>query len=75
MTRLFDQAVEKVAQLPDEEQDALARVLLQLAGQEQPPYLLTPEEEVELDASIAAEARGEFATDEEIRAIRAKHGR
>jgi hypothetical protein len=75
MTRLFDQAVEKVAQLPDEEQDALARVLLQIAGQEQPPYLLTPEEEVELDASIAAEARGEFATDEEIRAIRAKHGR
>ncbi len=75
MTRLFAQAVEKVAQLPDEEQDALARVLLQLAGQEQPPYLLTPEEEVELDASIAAEARGEFATDEEIRAIRAKHGR
>jgi hypothetical protein len=75
MTRLFDQAVEKVAQLPDEEQDALARVLLQLAGHEQPPYLLTPEEEVELDASIAAEARGEFATDEEIRAIRAKHGR
>lgn len=75
MTRLFDQAVEKVAQLPDEEQDALARVLLQLAGQEQPPYLLTPEEEVELDASIAAEARGELATDEEIRAIRAKHGR
>lgn len=75
MTRLLDQAVATVAQLPDEQQDALARVLLQLAGQEQPPYLLTPDEEADLDASIAAEARGEFATDGEIRAIRAKHGR
>ena len=75
MTRLLDQAVATVAQLPDEQQDALARVLLQLAGQEQPPYLLTPEEEAGLDASIAAESRGEFATDDEIRAIRAKHRR
>ena len=75
MTRLLDQAVATVAQLPDEQQDALARVLLQLAGQEQPPYLLTPEEEADLDASIAAETRGEFATDSDIRAIRAKHGR
>lgn len=75
MTRLLDQALATVAQLPDEQQDALARVLLQLAGQEQPPYLLTPEEEAELDASIAAEERGELATAEEINAIRAKHGR
>lgn len=75
MTRLLDQAVATVAQLPDEKQDALARVMLQLAGQEQPPYLLTPEEEADLDASLAAEARGDFATDQEIRAIWAKHGR
>jgi len=75
MTRLLGQAVAAVAELPDEQQDALARVLLQLAGHEQPPYLLTPEEEADLDASTAAEARGEFATDEDIRAIWAKHGR
>jgi hypothetical protein len=75
MTRLLDQAVATVAQLPDERQDALARVLLQLAGQEQPPYILTPEEEADLDSSAAAEAQGEFATDDEIRAIRTKHGR
>ena len=53
----------------------LARVLLQRAGQEQPLYLLTPEEEADLDASIAAETRGELAMDNDIRAIRAKHGR
>ncbi|MCX7320881.1 MAG: hypothetical protein NT113_15790 [Hyphomicrobiales bacterium] len=75
MTRLLDQAVATVAQLPDEQQDALARVLLQLAGQEHPPYILMPDEESDLDASVAAERRGEFATVEDIRAIRAKHGR
>lgn len=75
MTRLFDEAVATVAQLPDEQQDELARILLQLAGWEQPLYLLSPEEEADLDASIAAEQRGEIATDAEIRAIWAKHGR
>lgn len=75
MTRLFEEAVATVAALPDERQDEFARVLLQLAGVEQRPYALTLEEEAELDASIAEAERGVFATDEEIRAIWAKHGR
>lgn len=74
MTRLLDEAVATVARLPDDQQDELARVLLQLAGHEQPPYVLTPEEEADLDASIAAAARGEFATDEEVAAVWAKFG-
>ena len=74
MTRLFEEAVATVARLSDDKQDELARVLLQLAGYEQPSCVLTPEEETDLDASIAAAERGEFATDEEIRAIWAKHG-
>jgi hypothetical protein len=44
-------------------------------GHEQPVYVLTPEEEADLDASIAAEERGDFATDEEMLAIRAKYAR
>jgi predicted transcriptional regulator len=48
---------------------------LQFAGYEQPPYILAPEEEADLDASIAAAERGEFATDQDIRAIWAKYGR
>ena len=75
MTRLLDEAITTVAALPDERQDELARILLQLAGAEQPPYVLTPEEEADLDASIAEAKHGDFATDEEIRAIWTKHGR
>jgi len=74
MTRLLEQAVEVVSALPDEAQDDLARILLQLAGVEQPPYELTPEEAADLDASLADAANGEFATDEDIRAVWAKHG-
>lgn len=55
-------------------QDELARVLLQLAGSDQPLVPLTPEEDAALDQSLAEAERGEFATDAEIRAIWAKHG-
>jgi predicted transcriptional regulator len=74
MTKLFKEAVEAISVLPEEMQDELARALLQLAGIDQPLVDLTPEEEAAIDASIAQAERGEFATDEEIRAIWAKHG-
>lgn len=75
MTRLLEQAVATVSALPDDVQDELARMLLQCLGTEPLPDELTPEEHADLDASLAAEARGEFATDEQVRAIWAKHGR
>jgi predicted transcriptional regulator len=74
MTRLLEQAVEAVSILPDEAQDDLARILLQLAGVDQPAYELTSEEAADIDASLAEAERGEFATDEEVRAVWAKHG-
>ncbi len=60
MTRLFEQAVATVSALPAEVQDELASLLLQVAGIEQPPVLLTAEEEADLDASLAEAERGEF---------------
>ena len=74
MTKLLEQAMETVSALPDDVQDDLARILLQLAGVEQPPYELTPEEAADIDASLAEAERGELATDEEVRAMWAKHG-
>ena len=43
-------------------------------GATQTPYVLTPEEVADLDASLAEAERGEFATEEEVRAMWAKHG-
>ncbi|SDP46615.1 hypothetical protein SAMN05444050_6953 [Afipia sp. GAS231] len=72
MTKLLEQAVDSVRTLPPEVQDELARLLLQVAGEEQPVILLTPEERADLAEADAEIARGEFATDEQMRAILAK---
>ena len=72
MTKLLEQAVETVRGLPPEIQDELARMLLQLAGEAQPLLQLSPEEEASLDESLAQADGGEFATDEQVRAIWAK---
>jgi hypothetical protein len=75
MTRLLEQAVATVAALPDDVQDEVAYMLLNFAGIEQPTYELTPEEHADLAEAEAEAARGEFATDEEVRAMWAKYGR
>ena len=74
MTQLLDHAVATVRALPPDAQDAVARFLLQFAGSDEPVIQLTVDEEASFDESLAQAERGEFATDEEIRAIWAKHG-
>jgi predicted transcriptional regulator len=75
MTKLLDEAFEVVRRLPLRDQDDIARAIFQLAGMELAEAVpLSPEEREAIDRSKAAAARGEFATDEEIQAIWAKHG-
>lgn len=74
MTDLFEQAIERVRALPPETQDDFARVLLSLAGDDDEVIQLTPEEEASLAKSLEQAERGEFATDEQVQAIWAKHG-
>ena len=72
MTKLLEHAVDSVRGLPPEVQDELARLLLQVAGEEQPVIRLTPEERADLAEADAEIARGEFATYEQIHSILAK---
>jgi len=72
MTKLLEHAVDSVRALPPEVQDELARLLLQVAGEEQPVVPLTSEERADLVEADEEIARGEFATDEQIRSILAK---
>ncbi len=74
MTTLVDQAVERLRSLPSELRDDLARVILQLAGEEQPGHVLSPEELSDLDEADGEIARGELASDDDVRAVWAKHG-
>jgi hypothetical protein len=76
MTKLLDQALEAARNLPPDAQDDIARVVLRLAGSddEATPVPLTPDERAAIATSKAAAGRGEFATDEQVRAVWAKHG-
>lgn len=73
MTKLFEQAIEATRTLPPELQDEIARLMLAF-GQDESDDELSPEEEASLAVSLAQADRGEFASDEEIKAIWAKHG-
>jgi hypothetical protein len=75
MTKLLNQALEAARNLQADAQDDIARVVLRLAGaDDEPPVPLMPEEQTAIAASKAAAARGEFASDEQVRAVWAKHG-
>jgi hypothetical protein len=75
MTKLLDEALDAVRSLPPDAQDEIARVVFQLVGNDEPPVVsLTFEGRSALAVSKAAAARGEFATDEQVRAVWAKHG-
>ena len=75
MTKLLDDALEAARNLPPDDQDSIARVVLRLTGtDDEPPVALSPDERAAVAASKAAAARGEFASDEQVRAARAKHG-
>lgn len=75
MTKLLDQALAAARSLPPKAQDDIARMILRLTGaDDEPPAPLTPEEQAAIAVSKAAAARGEFATEEQVRAVWAKHG-
>ena len=74
MTKLLDRAMQAVRNLPAAEQNDIARIILQLAGSDDAaPVSLSPEERAAMARSKAAAAKGEFATDEQVRAVWAKH--
>ncbi|WP_457106655.1 hypothetical protein [Methylobacterium sp. P5_C11] len=59
----------KARDLSPDLQDAIARLMPAFVGEEGSVYRFTPEEEAEVDES---EARGDYATEAEIRAVWAK---
>lgn len=73
MTKLLDQAIAKVRELPAEEQERAAEALMLFAElAKQGVYRLSPEERVALEESKDQARRGELATDEEVEAAYAR---
>lgn len=75
MTKLLERNLDVIRDLPERAQDDIAQVLLRLAGADDESLIpLTVDEEAAIRASKAEAARGDFATDGEVRAVWAKHG-
>jgi hypothetical protein len=75
MTKLLDEALEAARNLPPATQDAIARVVLRLTGgdDQEAPVRLSADELAAIAKSKDGAARGEFATDEQVRAVWAKY--
>ncbi|NVO14570.1 MAG: hypothetical protein HXX10_11080 [Rhodoplanes sp.] len=74
MTKLLEQALEAARALPPDMQDDIARVVLQLAHDVEPPVALSAAERAAVERSKAAAARDEFATDDQVRNLWTMHG-
>lgn len=75
MTKLLEKALDAVRQLPADDQDEIARAMLALLGQgDELPVPLSSDERAAIELSRAAAARGEFASDDQVRAAWAKRG-
>ena len=65
MTKLLDEALEKVRTLPDEDQNLAAEMLFLIANRRNEPYAMDAEEEAAVREGLAEAERGEFLSQEE----------
>ena len=76
MTKLLDQALKAVRVLSPDEQDEIARIILQLTGErETAAVILSPAEREAIEKSKSAARNGEFATDGDVQALWGCNGR
>jgi hypothetical protein len=74
MTKLLDEAVAKLRELSEEEQDYAAAMLLGFADREADKFQLTPEQVAEVELARKEAKEGLFATDEEMRELWRRFG-
>ncbi len=76
MTKLLEEAIAKVRELPDDQQDAAADALFAHISGDAGRYQLTPEQVVEVIRiqGDLREGRTRLATDDELAALRKKAG-
>jgi predicted transcriptional regulator len=75
MTKLFEMAIEAARQVSPEEQDEIARTIFDILDTGAEPYVLSDEEKAAIERSREAARRGEFATEEQVKAVLSKYSR
>jgi predicted transcriptional regulator len=75
MNAILKDMLSRAANWSEEDQEELAQVALEIEARRHGVYQATPDELKAIDAALAAVARGEIATDEEVEAVFAKYRR
>ena len=74
MTKVLEDAIEKVRQLPEDRQAYVAEVLEQIAAAGSDVFIVPEEHRAAVLEGLGQADRGEFATDEEMAALWKKCG-
>ena len=74
MTKLLENGIDAVRDLPADQQNLAGELLLSLAAQSKQRHRLTPEQAEDVRLAIAEADHGDFATDEEMAALWKKCG-
>ena len=69
MTKMMQEAIEVLRELPEERQETIARAILDYASHDDGIYHLSDDERAEVRAGLAEIRRGEIASDREVRAV------
>jgi ParB-like chromosome segregation protein Spo0J len=67
--------LDRVANWPEEDQEELAQIALEIEARRHGVYHATPEELAAIDEALAAVGRGEIASEEAVEAVFAKYRR
>ena len=74
MTKVLEDAIEKVRQLPEDRQAYVAEVLAQIAAAGTDLFIIPDDHRAAVLEGLGQAERGEFATDEEMAALWKKCG-
>ncbi len=74
MTRMLDEAIKKVRELPDSVQDDAAEMLFSVAAKQGEPVRLDEETRAAVREGRAQARRGEFVSEEDMQAFFERHG-
>jgi DNA-binding FadR family transcriptional regulator len=67
------EVLSRVEHWPEDDQEELAQLALEIEARRHGVYHATPEELRSIDEALAAVERGEIASDDEVEAVFAKH--
>jgi hypothetical protein len=74
MTKLLERAIDKIRELPTQDQDALANALLSIAGEDATIVAIDAETRPAVEQGLAEAEKGEFVPDDVVKSADKRRG-